>query len=348
MSRMKKVSLCILGLLLITVIAFIGNLVIVTKPRDAAGLHFAGFVPLPRNKDWLSLEDYLTVNRGTLYVTSISSGAVYEVPLSAGKLPALSSVKVAVGAGRAHGVVIDPVSKLAFVTRSGVKHVDVFNPKTLKTLRHIDVARDPDGIFYDPIDKLITVANGDAEAETVIDPAKMSNLGTIPLGGSPEFAVFDPATKLLYQNLSSANTIAVIDVAKRKVVARWPLTSCHGPTSAALDSADQRLFVVCGNNALLSVVDLDNHRIVSTIPIGAGPDSVAYDPATRRIYSTGRAGLLAVVQQTGPNDYHKLDSVHLHYGAHTLAIDPVNHRLYVAYASLFNAPRLAVFDIRQK
>lgn len=44
------------------------------------------------------------------------------------------------------------------------------------------------------------------------------------------------------------------------------------------------------------------------------------------------------------NRYRPLDAIKLHYGAHTLAVDPINHRVYVAYASLIIAPRLAVFE----
>ena len=64
----------------------------------------------------------------------------------------------------------------------------------------------------------------------------------------------------------------------------------------------------------------------------------------RRVYATGKSGELSVIQQDGPDRYRTLDSIKLHYGAHTLAVDPVTHRVYVAYASLIIAPRLAVFD----
>ena len=48
---------------------------------------------------------------------------------------------------------------------------------------------------------------------------------------------------------------------------------------------------------MLVVFDIDNHRVISSLPIGAGPDSVAYDPELQRIYTTGLAGTMTVVQQ---------------------------------------------------
>jgi hypothetical protein len=44
---------------------------------------------------------------------------------------------------------------------------------------------------------------------------------------------------------------------------------------------------------------------------------------------------MSVVQEDTPNTYRLRDTVPLHLGAHTLAIDQVTHRVYVAYASLF-------------
>jgi hypothetical protein len=52
---------------------------------------------------------------------------------------------------------------------------------------------------------------------------------------------------------------------------------------------------------------------------------------------------MSVVRQDTPNKYEVIDTVHLHYGAHTLAVDPATHALYVGYASLVVNPRVAVF-----
>ena len=79
------------------------------------------------------------------------------------------------------------------------------------------------------------------------------------------------------------------------------------------------------------------------MPIGGGPDSVAYDPELHRVYTTGKAGVLSVIQQDSPDRYRLLDSIPLHYGAHTLAIAPVTHAVYAGYAGLLVSPRLAVF-----
>lgn len=339
--------LCLLGLTLVAGLGIGAWLVFPSAPNSAGSLRFAGFIPLSKAKGAgaLSILDYLSINGGDLYVTSESTGEVYKVPLAAGALPGGASVKVSAGAGAAHGVVIDPTSGLAFVSRSGANHVDVFDPGSLALLKHIPVADDVDGVFFDPANRLVFAVSGDPGLGTVIDPATQTALGTIPLGGKPEFAVFDPQSRVFYQNLEDKSAVAVIDLAKRAVVDRWLLERCLGPTGAALDLADRRLFVVCGN-AVLAVVDLASHRVVASLPIGSGPDSVAYDVGLKRLYTTGKSGVMSVIQQEGPDSYRTLNTIRLHYGAHTLAVDPATHRVYVGYASLVVPPRLAVFDAR--
>jgi hypothetical protein len=51
-----------------------------------------------------------------------------------------------------------------------------------------------------------------------------------------------------------------------------------------------------------------------------------------------------VVERDSKGAFATVDTIALHFGAHTLAVDPVSHWLYVGYASLFIAPRIAVFS----
>jgi DNA-binding beta-propeller fold protein YncE len=107
----------------------------------------------------------------------------------------------------------------------------------------------------------------------------------------------------------------------------------------AIDSEQRRLFAACSRNATLVVFDLESHRVITSMRIGRGPHSVAFDGALHRIYCAGKAGRLTVVQQDGPNAYRRLDEVHTHYGVHTLALDPVSHRVFVGLRKPFCEPQ---------
>jgi YVTN family beta-propeller protein len=288
--------------------------------------------------------DYMNVTDTRLFVTDVSTGSVYKIALHNQSLPSDQDVSVFALELAAHGVVVDPLTGLAYVSRSKANTVDIFDPATMKLIVRIPVADDPDGIFYDPFHKLVYVASGDAKIGTVIDPATRSAIARIPLGGKPEFAVFDPQTNLMYQNLQSTNSVVAVDLEKKAVAQHWTLDQCQGPSGIAVDETNRRLFIVCSGNSAPVIFDLSKQRVIQSFPIGGGPDSVVFDVRLHRIYTIGRSGVLVVFQQDSPDRYHMIDSVKLHFGAHTLAVDSATHFVYVGYASLVVRPRVAAFQ----
>ena len=311
-------------------------------PGKSKFMKFEGYIELPKSGP-LNVLDYLTINNGTLFVTSESSGVLFKVEVDPNHL-SLSTVSELPGSGSAHGVVMMMDRNVAFVTRSEENSVDVFDPTSLRLLTRIPVADDADAILYVPSAKLVYVANGDAKIATLIDPEKRMTVGTVPLPGRPEFPALDSQTGVLYQNLEDINSMVAVDLARREVIGQWSLAPCEGPSGMAIDSEQRRLFAVCSMNAMLVVFDLELHRVIASLKIGGGPDAVVFDETLHRIYSAGKAGRLTVIQQDSPNAYRVLDEIHTHYGAHTLALDPVSHRVFVGYASLFAHPRISVFS----
>jgi DNA-binding beta-propeller fold protein YncE len=326
--------------------AVLAYLVYPGEPGASRSVKFEGFIVLPR-RGALNVQDYLTLSGHTLFATAESSGSVFKILLDPGDRAQAVAVEELPGKPSAHGVALLPSRNRAFVSRSEANTVDLFDPETMRDLGSVPVADDADAILYVPGVNLIYLAHGDAHLATLIDPERGVAVGTIPLNGKPEFAVYDARDDLVYQNLQDLNSIAAIDLRTRSVIGLWPLQSCAAPTGLALDLLRRRLFAVCNGNAKLVVFDMVNHRMVASLEIGGGPDSVAYDPSLQRIYSAGRAGKLTIVQQDGADSYRVLEQVSTHYGAHTLAVDPVSHKVYVAYASLFVAPRIAVFSARR-
>jgi YVTN family beta-propeller protein len=322
-------------------------LIVPGKPSAGRSVHFEGYVLLPRHS-MLTFLDYMTVSGRSLFVTNASTGAVYKVALNDRAVPTAGDVSElsSEGGGAAHGVVIDPTSHMAYVTRSAVDAVDVFDPGTMGFSRRIPVAPDPDALAYDSRNKLFYVAGADSNVATLIDPETRSSVARIPLGGKPEFMVFDPGSGLVYQSLEDRDSVVAVDLSKRAVVGRWSTAPCRKPTAMAIDEQARRLFIGCREPSLLAVVDIGSHRVLTTIPIGKGVDSVAFDPQLQRIYTTGLSGVLVVIQQDSAKVYRVLDRLSTHFLAHTVAVDPTTHSVYVAYASLLVQPRVAIFSPR--
>ncbi len=344
MKNLLKVTATVVIVLIGLMGVMLVYLVHTGTPGRSRFMTFDGFIELPGGGP-ITILDYLTLNHHTLFVTNTSSGALFKIALDLTNLPA-STISEMPGAGAAHGVALLPGQHVAFITRSEANTVDVFDPASLQPLQSIPVADDADAILYVPSANLVYVANGDAHLATLIDPVKRTIVGAVKLPGKPEFPALDTRTGLLYQNLKDIDSIAAIDLGKRSIAGQWPLASCQGPSGMAIDSQQRRLFAVCSGNAALVVFDLDSHQVIATLKIGGGPDSVAFDQTLHRIYSAGRAGKLTVIQQQGPDAYRVLDEIRTHVGAHTLAVDPLTHKVYVAYASLLTHPRIAVFSPR--
>ena len=345
MRNSIKIALTVIGSCLAAAIAVAAWFIYPGTPGEATSLRFQGYVLLP-SAGVLSVLDYMTLQGDRLFVTAESTGNVYRIRVARGSLPTRADVARLDGEPAAHGVAVDPTTGMAFVSRSETNTVDAFDPDKMIIIKRIPVADDPDAIFYDGFDKLVYAASGDSHRATLIDPSTQSPVGTIDFPGKPEYAALDPSNKLLYQNLRDTNTVVAVDLARKRVVDSWPLPGCEGPTAMALDEGHRRLFIGCKVNSLLAVFDLQSHRVTATVPIGKGPDSVAFDPELHRIYTTGKSGVLVVIRQEEPAQYRVLDVIHLHYGAHTLALDPVTHALYVGYAGLVVRPRIAVFAPR--
>jgi len=337
--RMTAAFATVIVLFLAVVAAY---LICPGTPGESKFMKFEGYIELPKSGP-LNVLDYLTIDNGTLFVTSESSGALFKVDLDL-NYPSLSRVSELPGSGATHGVALMMDHNVAFITRSEENTVDVFDPTSLRLLTRIPVADDADAILYVPSARLVYVANGDTKIATLIDPEQRITVGTVPLPGRPEFPALDSQTGVLYQNLEDIDSIVAIDVAKRALIGEWSLAPCEGPSGMAIDSDERRLFAVCSRNATLVVFDLESHRVITSLKIGGGPDSVAFDGTLHRIYSAGKAGRLTVIQQDGPNAYRILDEIRTHYGAHTLVLDPVSHRVFVGYASLFAHPRIGVFS----
>jgi DNA-binding beta-propeller fold protein YncE len=206
----------------------------------------------------------------------------------------------------------------------------VFDLNTQRLQQKIPAGIDPDAIIYDQKLNLVYAGNHDGKTATLIDAATQRIVANIQLGGEPEYPQADPATGVIYQNLEDTSELVIVDPQKKAVTQRYKLAPCEGPTGLALDAANHRLFSACRSKHLI-VLNADTGEIVAVLPIGAGVDGAGYDPELRRVYTANAVGTMTVIQQDSPEQYRVLENAPTHFGGHSLVIDPVTHRIYVAY-----------------
>jgi len=236
-----------------------------------------------------------------------------------------------------HGVALVPLLNKGFTSNGKANSVTVFELDSLKVRRQIPLnGKDPDAIIYDPASRHVLAFNGHSNSLDTIDPAGESLLATLALPGRPEFAAADGQGRV-YVNLEDKGQVTVIDTLAGKVLATWPLGACEEPSGLALDPEHHRLFSVCQNRKMV-VLDSASGKRVAELPIGDGPDAVAYDPASGLIYSSNEDGTLTVVREETLDRFVVIANVATQSGARTLALDSAGRRIFLAAADFTPPP----------
>ena len=88
----------------------------------------------------------------------------------------------------------------------------------------------------------------------------------------------------------------------------------------------------------MAVSDIAKGTVVATLPIGAGTDGAAFDPATHDAFASNADGTLTIIHQDTPDTYHVLQTVPTAPGARNMGLDPVTHRAFVVAAKMGPAP----------
>ncbi len=229
-----------------------------------------------------------------------------------------------------HGIaVVNEVNK-GFITDGKDNAVVAFDLTTFKIIKTIKITGDkPDAIMYDPFSKKVLAFCGDSNNACVVDINSLTQTGTIDLGGAPEFAVSD-GKGLVYNNLEDKSSLVIVDMSTMKAIHTYPLAPCGGPTGMALDAANQRLFTACRESKGMSVVDINSGKVITTVPIGAGVDAVAYDASSNLIFCSNGDGTTTIIKQESPDKYSVVQTLNTQQRAKTLAFNKSTRKLYLS------------------
>lgn len=241
-----------------------------------------------------------------------------------------------------HGIAIASDLNRGFISDGRANAVVVFDLKTYAKIATIPVTGNgPDAIMYDAFSKQVFSFNGESKNASVIDAVNLKQSGTVDLGGGPEFAVPN-GHGLIFNNLEEKNSLNVIDAKTLKVIQNYPLSPCGGPTGLALDLKNQRLFTVCRENKGMSVVDAATGKVITTLPIGAGVDAVAYDPATKLVFCSNGDGTTTIFHQDTKDTYSFVQTLATQLRAKTMALDTKTHKIYLSVVDMEAGTRKAI------
>ena len=304
------------------------TLLLVTSSLAAApGYHVVKTYKLGGEGGW----DYLTFDQTSRHLYLSRATHVAVIDADSGKL--VGDIPDTPGV---HGIALAPEFGRGFVSNGREGTVTIFDLNSLKAVGKIAVGQNPDAILYDPASKRVFTFNGRSNDATAIDAVKGVVVGTIKLDGKPEFAVSDMVGEI-FVNIENTSQLVALDPNKLEVKSRWRLAPCEEPTGLAIDRKHRRLFSGCSNK-LMAIVDADNGKVISTLPIGEGVDATAFDPETELAFASCGEGVLTVVHEDSADKFSVAETVPTERGARTMALDPIRHQIFLVTAKFGPAP----------
>jgi DNA-binding beta-propeller fold protein YncE len=227
---------------------------------------------------------------------------------------------------RARGAAVDPKSHHGFCSSSPVV---MWDSKTLETIKTIEVQGRPDGIVFEPLTERIYVLSHSQPNATVIEGKDGSVAGTIDLGGAPEQAASDGKGHL-YVCLEDKDQIAVVDVKTLKVTAHYDLAGKGGgPAGLGFDVKNGILFAMCHDPQTCVVLNADNGKIITTLPIGRGTDGGGFNPSTMEAFSSQGDGTLTIIKENSPTSFEVEQTVTTKSRAKTCTLDTKKNQIVV-------------------
>src|SRR5476649_2142758 len=228
-----------------------------------------------------------------------------------------------------HGVTVDTATHHGF---SSANQIAMFDTETMTKIKDIQVSGRPDGILLEPFTDKVLIFSHEAPSITMIDPKDGTVAGTIDVGGAMEQAQSDGQGKL-YVDVEDEKKIAVVDLKTMKVITKYDLGDGAGePAGLGLDAKNHILFAMCANPSVCVVVNADDGKVLTTLPLGNGTDAGGFNPATMEAFSSQRDGTLTIIKESSPTSFAVEQTVKTKVGAKFSTLDSKTQQIYLITA----------------
>jgi len=228
-----------------------------------------------------------------------------------------------------HGVAFAPKLGRVYTSNGRENKASIVDAKTLKTISKVDTGAMPDSILFEPVQSEVYTFNGRGASATVFNAETGKVAATIDLGGKPETPAEDPALGRIFVNIEDKSEVAVIDIKTRAVATRWPIAPGQSASGMAIDLENHRLFLGCDNKKMV-MLDYITGKVIATVPIEAGVDANAFDPAAKSAFSSnGDGGTVTIAKEEAPDKLTVVQTLQTARGARTMTLDPATHNIYL-------------------
>lgn len=308
-------------------------------PERAAAWRVVADVPLPGRAARFDYQSF-DPTTGRLWIAHMGAGEVLAFDVRTRQV--VARVPNMPGAT---GIIVVPALQRVFASLSGAHAVAVLDAATGEVLARVPGGRFPDGLAYAPAAQKVFVSDEYGKQDLVIDVPSSTARPPIAMGGEVGNTQYDSVTGRIWVAVQTQNELAAIDPATDSIVARVRVSGIVGPHGFIVDAAQRRIYVTGEGNARLGVLDLGTLRVVGIYPVGSDPDVLAMDPAWHRLYVAAESGVLSAFDVRGDS----LTPLPLYRAphAHTVAVDPATHLVYVPLENVDGRPVLRILTLEQ-
>jgi DNA-binding beta-propeller fold protein YncE len=245
-----------------------------------------------------------------------------------------------------HGVLALPERGVVYASATGTNEVVAIDENTLKVVARMPGGVYPDGIGFDPRSGRLFVSDEHGKTETVIDTHSNQRIATIELGGEAGNTQYDASSGHMFVNVQTLGKLIEIDPTSNEIVRKIPVsaTGCIGNHGLLIDASRDRAFIACSDSSTLLLLDLRSRRITGTWPIGEDPDVLAFDPSTNHLFIAAESGVISIF--TAGDAVSRLAQAFYATAAHTVAVDPGTHLVYLPLENADGRPRLRIVKMK--
>jgi DNA-binding beta-propeller fold protein YncE len=244
-----------------------------------------------------------------------------------------------------HGVVAAPALHLVFATATAEKTLALIDDQTFQVKSRVPAGEYPNGLAFDPASQKVFVSNNKGRGVAVVDVKTAKALPSIDIGGGAGNTQWDAESGHVLAAVHGAPYLAEIDPSKPELAGRIALqnvSTCHGLLVA---STLRLAFAVCrGASPVLVIVDLRTRRQMKLVSLPPDVDVLAFDPGLQRLYAAAETGMVAVFAVAADRSVTEMGRGVLAPNAHSVAVDPVTHRVYFPLENVGGHPVLRVMD----
>lgn len=294
-------------------------------------------IPLPGDTSRFDYQS-LDLSSGYLYIAHLGAGHVLVFDTKAQKIiadiPNLPGV---------HGALAIPELHQVYASATGSNQVASIDPQTFRIKAMIPTGKYPDGLAYSPPTQTIFVSNQFGNSNTVISTKTLKPIATIDLGGEVGNTQYDPGSQRIFAAVQTRNQLVAINPQTNQVVGRYNTPGCDHPHGLLIEPKQNQAFIACEDNARLAVFSVKTMQVSSTYPVGSSPDVLAFDSELHRLYVASESGILSIFDQQGDR-VMKLEDIRVDPSAHTVAVDPHSHRVYLPLEKVGDRPVLRILQ----